>query len=171
VRGYVLCTESPQGSGIYISHFSALCVIGYGAFGPRRRRRPRPMPMRDARCHGHGGLVARRPRSRSRWVLGLRLCPVFCLINTPHLPVFLCFALPPSCFVFSPISRATSRQKNAALPTNKLFGGGTAHTTLSTKSRAALLLYRLPRNTRVRSVPEALPKSCPSQLWIAAVEI
>ena len=37
----------------------------------------------------------------------------------PHLPVFLCFAcmaLPPtcSCFVFSPISRSTSRQKNAA---------------------------------------------------------
>ena len=71
----------------------------------------------------------RRPRSRSRWALGLRLvavavaAAVSCVLFNQHPPTCLCFcvllasALPPtcSCFVFSPISRSTPRQKNAAL--------------------------------------------------------
>jgi hypothetical protein len=46
---------------------------------------PAPCAMHDAW----------RPRSRSRWVLGLRLlllCPVFAYLTPSHLPVFLCFA-------------------------------------------------------------------------------
>ena len=54
-------------------------------------------------------------------LLLLCLCPVFCLLNSlPPACVFVCLlasALPPTClcFVFSPIHRSTSRQKNAAL--------------------------------------------------------
>jgi hypothetical protein len=65
-------------------------------------------------------------------LLLLCLCPVFCLLNSlPPCCVFVCLlasALPPTClcFVFSPIHRPTSRQKNAAqrpLPCDSLVAG------------------------------------------------
>ena len=68
-----VCTESPQGSGIYISHF--LCSLRYWLWGFRASPSPPP--------HARSTIPRRprRPRSRcSRWVLGLRLCPVFCVL-------------------------------------------------------------------------------------------